>query len=365
MDTTIAADIQAAVAQTFGAVDQLAWLGVGFSLGSAASILPWGALFTALNMKWLYIIRMVLFQAGSALCGAAPNMNALLVGRVIAGIGGTGVYLGCLNYFSSSLITPERRGAYISGIAFVWGISSILGPAVGGGFSVSKATWRWGFYINLLIGAVAAPVYLFALPSVYQGKENSTRDMLKQLDYLGFVLSAAAWVMFTLVFTSGGSVWPWSNGRTIASLVVLGVLVLSYMLQQYFCIFTSPSTRSFPGHLLRSRTQMLLAVATASTITSLYVPVYYIPVFFQFVESDTPLGAAVRLLPFVLVTVAVNVASGFLLSKVAYYQPIYIISGVLATLGDSLYYVYFQPTSSAGVLYGISVIAALGTGLTL
>jgi hypothetical protein len=72
--------------------------------------------------------------------------------------------------------------------------------------------------------------------------------MLKQLDYLGFVLSAAAWVMFTLVFTSGGSVWPWSNGRTIASLVVLGVLVLSYMLQQYFCIFTSPSTRSFPGH---------------------------------------------------------------------------------------------------------------------
>lgn len=84
LDTTIAEDIQAAVAQTFGAVDQLAWLGAGFSLRSAASILPFGALFTALNMKWLYIIGMVLLQAGSALCGAAPNMNAFIVGRVIA-----------------------------------------------------------------------------------------------------------------------------------------------------------------------------------------------------------------------------------------------------------------------------------------
>ncbi|KAH8799774.1 major facilitator superfamily domain-containing protein [Xylogone sp. PMI_703] len=366
LDTTIAADIQAPVTKSFGAVDQLAWLGAGFSLGSVAAIAPFGALFTCLNMKYLYIAGMVLFQAGSALCGAAPNMNALIVGRVIAGIGGTGVYLGCLNYFSTSLVAPERRGVYISGIAFVWGIGSVLGPVVGGGFSISKATWRWAFYINLLIGVIAAPVYLFALPSVrYQGKETSARDVLKRFDYIGFILSAAAWVMFTVVFTFAGNVWPWNSGKTIASLVVLGILIMSYVVQQYFCIFTSSSTRSFPGHLLRSRTQILLAVATACTITSLYVPVYYIPIFFQFVESDTPLKAAVRLLPFVLVCVAVNLASGFFLSKLKYYQPLYIMSGVFITLGGSLYYVYLDPSSSAGAIYGISVLTAFGTGITL
>ncbi|KAM0513685.1 hypothetical protein ACHAPE_007511 [Trichoderma viride] len=141
LDTTIAAGIQGAVTQTFGTVDQLAWLGAGFALGSTTVILPGGALFNSFDQKWSYIAGVLLFEVGSALCGAAPNMNALIVGRVIAGAGGTGIYLGTLNFFSSHLVSPERRGAYISGISIVWGLGTVLGPAIGGAFSISKATW--------------------------------------------------------------------------------------------------------------------------------------------------------------------------------------------------------------------------------
>ncbi|QYS92693.1 MFS domain-containing protein [Trichoderma simmonsii] len=364
LDTTIAADIQGAVTQTFGTVDQLAWLGAGFALGSTAVILPGGALFNSFNQKWLYVAGVVLFEVGSALCGAAPSMSALIVGRVLAGAGGTGIYLGTLNFFSSELVSPERRGAYISGISIVWGLGAVLGPAIGGAFSISKATWRWGFYINLVLGALAAPIWLFLLPSVHPTKGVSIKERLLRLDFVGFILSAAAWSIFTIVFIAGGNNWAWKDGRTIASLVVCGVLTVAYILQQYFCILTTPLTRSFPGHLLRYKVHILLGTSTACAISSLYVAIYYIPVYFQFVESDSPLKAAVRILPLVLVAVAVSFSSGSLLAKVKYYKPHYLVSGILITLGSTLFYVYIDPSVSAGVIYGVSVVMALGIGLT-
>lgn len=94
LDTTIAADIQAAVSEEFDNVSQLGWLGIGFGLGSTVSILPLGKAFGIFDTKWLYIACLVNFAAASALCGAAPSMSAIIVGRVWAGAGGAGMYLG-------------------------------------------------------------------------------------------------------------------------------------------------------------------------------------------------------------------------------------------------------------------------------
>lgn len=232
LDTTIAADVQGAVIQTFSEVPQLSWIGAGFPLGSVAVILPYGFLFTAFNMKWCYIAGILLFQAGSALCGAAPTMNALIVGRAFAGAGGTGIYLGSLNYFSA-MITRQERSAYLTGTGFVWGLGAILGPVVGGGFAVSSATWRWGFYINLVIGAITAPIYLFYLPSIDPAPGKSLRERFATLDYLGFVLSAAMWVFFAMGFIFAGGVWAWNDGGTIAFIVLFGLLLFAYAMQQY------------------------------------------------------------------------------------------------------------------------------------
>lgn len=95
LDTTIAASIQATVSSTFeNSISELGWLGYGFGLGSSAAILPLGKAYAMFNVKWLYLLCLVQFAAGSALCGAAPSMEALIVGRVWAGVGGAGMYLG-------------------------------------------------------------------------------------------------------------------------------------------------------------------------------------------------------------------------------------------------------------------------------
>ncbi|KAH8800234.1 MFS drug efflux transporter [Xylogone sp. PMI_703] len=313
-------------------------------------------------MKWLFIAGVTLFEAGSALCGGAPNMNALICGRVLAGIGGTGLYLGCLN-FISAMSTPQERGAYVTGIGFVWGLGAVLGPVIGGAFSQSSATWRWGFYINLVIGAITAPVFIFWLPQIRPVKDVSIINRLLAVDWVGSILSFAMWSVFAFVFISAGSLWAWSDGRTIAMIVVFGVLLTAYALQQYFTIFTTRERRSFPGHLIPNRTQTLLYVATASSVATTFVAAYYIPIYFQFVRNDGPIQAAVRLLPLLLFQVSANLGAGYLLGKVKYYMPFFFISGAFMLTGGVLFFVYLKPSTSPAVIYGISIITGFGSGL--
>jgi MFS family permease len=94
LDTTIAADVQASVYEDLGEIQKLPWVGIGFPMGSVAIILLIGKLYATFEIKWLIIASIGWFEVGSAICGAAPNANALIIGRVIAGMGGAGMYIG-------------------------------------------------------------------------------------------------------------------------------------------------------------------------------------------------------------------------------------------------------------------------------
>jgi len=142
LDNTIVANVQVAVIETFGNVEKIGWLGIGFPLGSIATILSIGKAFSIFNVKWLYVGSLIMFAAGSALCGGAPNMNALIVGRVWAGAGGAGMYLGVLNLLAINTSLRERP-IYMGLTGLVWGTGCILGAVIGGSFSDSSATWRW------------------------------------------------------------------------------------------------------------------------------------------------------------------------------------------------------------------------------
>ncbi|PKY06171.1 major facilitator superfamily transporter [Aspergillus campestris IBT 28561] len=364
LDTTIAADVQGPVVAAFGHVDQFSWIGAGFPLGSVCVILLLGTLFNTFNMKWVYIATVVLFEVGSALCGAAPNMNALIIGRVIAGAGGSGIYLGSLQYLAIMTVEKER-GLYMALIAVFWGLGCVLGPLIGGAFAVSAATWRWAFYINLVIGAVSAPAFILCLPSICLMPDVPRQEKLASIDFVGFVLGAGMWVSFLLAFTMAGGQWPWNDGRTIATFVVFGVLLALYALQQYFAIFTTPARRAFPGHLLRDRTQVLLYAVTAAGTTSVFVIVYYLPIYFQFVSGDGALMAAVRLLPFVVIAVAVNLVSGSLLHFIKLYKIIFLLASVFLLVGGGPMVAYLKPSTMTGTIYGLSILAAVGSGLSM
>jgi hypothetical protein len=94
LDSTIAADVQGPILASLGDLNLLPWVGTGFLLGSVATISLFGSLYNRMEVKWLYLGSIVAFEVGSAICGAAPNMEAMTVGRVVAGIGGAGIYLG-------------------------------------------------------------------------------------------------------------------------------------------------------------------------------------------------------------------------------------------------------------------------------
>ena len=96
-----------------GEVEKLPWLSVGFMIGGVAMVMPFGKLYGMYNAKWLYIISSIIFLAASALCGAAPTMNAMIVGRVFAGAGGNGMYLGVLTLLSVTT-TDRERPTYLS-----------------------------------------------------------------------------------------------------------------------------------------------------------------------------------------------------------------------------------------------------------
>jgi MFS family permease len=83
--------------ESLGEIEKLAWVGIGFPMGSVAMILLIGTCYGLFEIKYLLISSVVLFEAGSAICGGAPSMNAMIIGRVIAGIGGAGMYLGCVS----------------------------------------------------------------------------------------------------------------------------------------------------------------------------------------------------------------------------------------------------------------------------
>ena len=250
LDNTVVADIQPEIILRFGSVERLPWVGTSFALGAIA-ILPWGKAYGVFNIKWLYIINVILFEVGSAICGASPNLSALIVGRAIAGIGGSGLYSGCLTYLSVTT-TERERPTYISFVGIVWGVGTVLGPIVGGAFAQSEATWRWAFYINLAVGAIFAPVLIFGLPSINLQKQTSFVGKLKQMDWLGIVLFNAAMACFIMGINFGGSIFAWRSASEIVLWVMAGVLFIGFFFAMRFHPFVSRADRLYPVHFLQN-----------------------------------------------------------------------------------------------------------------
>ncbi|KPM45413.1 hypothetical protein AK830_g1233 [Neonectria ditissima] len=361
LDTTIAADIQAAVSESFDNVSQLGWLGVGFGLGATVAILPLGKAYGIFDTKWLYIVSLVMFSAASALCGAAPSMNAMIVGRVWAGAGGAGMYLGTLNLVTMTT-SPREAAFYVAFEGFVYGGGCILGPVIGGLLSDSAATWRWAFYLNLVLFAVTSPIYLFALPSLPRQPDTSFTEKVKKLDWLGIILTAALYLCFVCAFTFGGPEWAWNDARFIVLVILFILFLAAFIVTQHYAVFTTKADRLFPCEFVGDLQLAILYIAMACGGAGLFVAVYYIPLYFLFVHGDTGTEAAVRLLPFICFYVTAILGCGYAMPRTGYHLAWYLVSGVLLTAGGAAMYT-IKVDSPASYTYGFS--ALIGFGLTV
>lgn len=363
LDNTIVADVQPAIVSRFGSVNKLAWLSVAFLFSAASTTLFWGQMYGQCNAKWLYIICITIFEVGSAVCGAAPSMNALIVGRAICGLGGTGMYTGVLTLLS--MLTDEHERATYFGLSgLVWGLGTVLGPIIGGAFTSGSAGWRWAFYINLCIAAACAPVYLFMIPSIQPRPGVLISRRLAEVDFVGTVLLAGTYLAGLMAISFGGVLYAWDSGRIIALFVVAGILMTIFLIQQTLSVATGHERRAFPLHFFRKPTLGIVFVLECCASCLTYIPVYFIPLYFQFVRHDTALMAGVRLLPLVVFLVVAIVVNGFAMTATGKYLPWFVAGGALGLVGSALLYTMDLTTTDAKI-YGYSVFIGTGAGCFL
>lgn len=185
-------------------------------------------------------------------------------------------------------------------------------------------------------------------------------EKLTEMDWIGTILNGAIYASWVSALTFGGAQWSWNNSRTVACFVVCGVLIIIFGLQQHFA---SIQHRIFPVAFLSSLSVLLQYLTTSCMATSLFVPIYYIPIYFQFSRGDSALGAAVRLLPYIVVAIFCIMLNGTIMPKLGYYKPWPCVSGILVLVGGGLMFTVDFQTSPANV-YGYSVLIAFGTGLS-
>jgi len=290
-------------------------------------------------------------------------MSALIVGRAICGVGGVGMYIGVMTLLSLTTSIHERPN-YIASTGIVWALGTVLGPVVGGAFADSTATWRWAFYINLCLGGTFVPVYLFLLPSIDPRPGKKFLERLGEMDILGGILLIGAFVSGIMAISFGGILYPWRSSQIIGCFLVSGTLFILFGVQQAYAILTTNERRIFPVEFLKSRTMVLLFCSMSCASTGLFIPIYMVPLFFQFIRSDTALDAAVRLMPFVLISVFACLVNGAIMSKYGYYMPWYLAAGIFTTVGATLMSIVTENTSTSQI-YGSIVLLGFGVGLVL
>jgi MFS family permease len=149
LDGTILATALPVITTQFNSLDDIAWYSAAFFTTTCAFQLPFGRAYTLLNTKWTYLFSVFIFLVGSAVCGAAPNSMALIIGRAIAGIGGAGVVAGVFIIIAKN-IPLRKRSLYAGFIGASLAISSVIGPLIGG-ILTTNSTWRWCFYRKIFL----------------------------------------------------------------------------------------------------------------------------------------------------------------------------------------------------------------------
>src|SRR5258706_4676099 len=161
LDSTIVATALPTITARLGGLNQLSWVVTAYLLALTISTPIYGKLGDLLGRKRVFQVAIAFFLIGSALCGLAQNMGELIVFRGLQGIGGGGLIV-LAQAIVGDVVSPRERGRYQGVFGAVFGVSSVLGPLVGG-FLVDNVSWRSIFYVNLPIGALALVVIALVL----------------------------------------------------------------------------------------------------------------------------------------------------------------------------------------------------------
>jgi EmrB/QacA subfamily drug resistance transporter len=354
LDQSIVSTALPKIASDLNGLTKLSWVVTSYLITSAIATPIYGKLGDLYGRKKIFQTAIVIFLTGSALCGLSQSMNQLVFFRALQGIGAGGL-MSLVLAIIGDVIPPRQRGRYQGYFGAVFGISSVAGPVLGGLFAsahslLGVAGWRWIFYINLPLGAVALSLVAARLHlHKPESKEN-------HIDYGGAALLSVSVISLILVSVWAGVDFAWGSWQIlslIASAVVFGALFIWRERR-------SPEPL-IPMHLFKNDIFSVSALLSFISGIAMFATILYIPLYQQIVRGDSPTKSGLLMLPMVVGMMTASLTSGRLITKFGRYKPFPIIGTLVLTLGLWLFS-HLGITTNVWILSGWMVIIGLGLG---
>ncbi|KAI0655295.1 iron permease [Cubamyces menziesii] len=306
--------------------DKFIWVGSAYGLASAAILLLSGRFADIFGRKPVMLASIAAFSVGSIIAGAAPNMDTLIAGRVVQGMGGGSI----LNM--SQIITSDLGGAL-----------------------AERATWRLVFYLNLPLTGIAFCLVAFFLR--VRSPEGSAVQQLTRVDWSGNVIMAAGSVLALYGLTVGGIQYPWTSGHVLVPLIVGISLILIFFLYEVLV----PAEPTLPSEVLANRTSLSGYLSTFIHGIVSISAIYYLPVYFQACLGASSIRSSVYTLPTALVMAPFSLLCGFSVKLLNKYRPANIFGWIVSIIGFGLLSL-LRADSSTSQWVGFQFVTAVGTG---
>jgi EmrB/QacA subfamily drug resistance transporter len=328
------------------------WVATAYLLTATIMMPIVGRLTDMYGRKWFYIVGIIIFLIGSALCGISQNMTQLILFRGFQGIG-AGVMMANAFIVIGDLFPPSERGKYQGLIVAVFGLSSIIGPLLGG-FITDNISWHWIFYINLPLGIPVVLAFIRFFPDVrpLQAKHK--------LDYLGMAALALCISPLIIGLSWAGSEYEWVSPQVVGALSMSAVMLMAFI-----WVESHAPEPIMPLALFRSRTVRVAVVVRFCIGMGMFGIILFVPLFFQAVLGRSATYSGTLLMPQMLAMVVASTLSGQAVARLGGHYRIQAIIG-LAIMAAGLFLLSFMSpdTSHEQAVFAI-VVTGIGMGIAM
>lgn len=316
MDQNIVSTALPRIVGELGGFAHLSWVVTAFMLTSTVTTPLYGKLSDIYGRRRLFVISIVVFLAGSVLCGAAHSMFQMILFRGIQGLGAGGL-MTLAQTTIADLIAPRERGRYQGIFAATFAVCSIAGP-LAGGVITDVLSWRWIFFINLPVGAAALALILYGLKKPH-------KRVAHRIDYWGATLLTAGTACLLLLLTWGGAVYPWGSPRIVG--LGLGAAAL---LAGFIWFERGADEPLLPLELFRTKVFSISVTVIGLTFMAMFSAAVFLPLFFQLVMGAAPAKAGMMMVPLMAGAITASIVGGRLVSTTGRYKIFPVIGLALA-----------------------------------
>jgi EmrB/QacA subfamily drug resistance transporter len=350
LDQSIVSTALPTIVGDLGGLNHLSWVVTSYLLASTLSTPIYGKLGDMYGRKPVFLVAILIFLAGSMLAGLSESMGELIGFRALQGIGAGGLMVGA-QAIIADIVPPRERGRYMGLIGSVFAVAFVAGPLIGG-FFVDNLSWRWVFYVNVPIGALAVVIVITRL-------HLHTPHTRHRIDYLGAALLSGGVGALILLATWGGTEYAWGSNE-IVGLGIVGVVLLAV-----FVWWERRATEPIlPLQLFRSR---IFSVANAMGFTigmAMFGAIIFIPLFLQVVYGASATGAGLRMVALMVGLLSASILSGRAITRIGRYRPFPIAGTAVLVVGMFLLSLLGVDTPP-WVASAYMVVVGVGLGLVM